>query len=178
MASINYNDMKNLMECGVCLDGLVNAKDLNCSHSYCKVYVDEILMFLPDGSAVIECPLIRCEEKTIIKDDQTSNDLVFNVHLKSVIEFLYNSQGKKDEHRINCFNHTKCKMVASVYCSCCFKKLCSKCKIGHAHEANRRNDYKLFRLQFDYDVKEGNSIVPLCIEHSTYATYFCCESFI
>ena len=84
--------IKKSAECTLCLDTILNPKQLKCfKHTFCKACVDEGLHFDDDGSASIKCPF-NCDEISAITANQTADDLVTNYPLLSVLDALADAE--------------------------------------------------------------------------------------
>ena len=86
MATTDYqNEISKILQCSICLEILDNPKSLICQHSFCKTCLDNLLQFRQFGGAVLDCPY-RCERRTFIKKNETTNDLSTPYQLKQILE--------------------------------------------------------------------------------------------
>ena len=92
MSSDFQEEISKGLECGVCMTLLHNPKILKCNHWFCKMCLDEILDFDPDGSAVIVCPL-KCECITLIASDKTTDDLAIPYQLTGLLDVFAKQKG-------------------------------------------------------------------------------------
>lgn len=165
--------------CLLCLQERCNAKLLTCEHVYCKLCLDSILEFQPDGSATITCP-VGCEERTGITADQTTNDLeAFDDDEDDEDDLLEEMSVDSDDTKkelMFCNGNPKCKKSITDSCPVCCMKLCGKCKVDHKHEELRiHEDIEFVPVKYKRDTEE---LVPWCGEHAAYCTYICHEGFI
>ena len=85
MSADFHDEISKGLECGVCMALLDNPKMLNCHHWFCKICIDQILDFHPDGSARIICPM-KCESSTLIDRDKTTGDLAIPYQLTGLLD--------------------------------------------------------------------------------------------
>ncbi|XP_030832213.1 tripartite motif-containing protein 2-like [Strongylocentrotus purpuratus] len=121
MADALKNVIAQSLECPVCLNTFTDPKILSCSHTYCKVCLDNLLEY--HGDQMLRCPV--CRAKTQVPNQDVSK-LPANLALKSLIEDVKN----QFQFCTNC--KTENKPQAVVYCQDCSKYLCITCHNTHA----------------------------------------------
>lgn len=73
-------------ECPICMERMVEAKTLNCQHSFCKDCLNDTLS-IEEGSIVsITCP--NCRQITKLSFDKTLEDLKCEFGLKNDLDTL------------------------------------------------------------------------------------------
>ena len=167
-AGLDISSLKSFIECAICLDHFENPKMLSCNHHFCKTCIEALLRFEPDGSAKVTCPM-KCAVQTVIKADQTVQDLSVSYEFKGMLEILQ----KTMERRIPVQGEpTKCNMVegcgkdVSVYC--CTNIMCSSCyKI---HEEDEVEHGMKTDVIFD---KQERKLKVFCVKHSCVCTHLC-----
>ena len=163
MASINIEELQKRLQCAICLDTVYNPKRLICNHSFCKDCLDKALKFNADGSAILKCPK-KCDAKTRISPQQTTNNLQVDYMLKDVLDVTQSTSGGTEE-RVHCH---ACSRDVTRWCMRCQHLSCDHCDDPHEDEANFLN------VAYHGGRRE---VVVICREHSTEAEYICrvCE---
>ncbi|XP_041472146.1 tripartite motif-containing protein 59-like [Lytechinus variegatus] len=108
-------------ECPVCLSTFTDPKILSCSHTFCKICLENLLEC--HGNSQIRCPVCRAVTQV---PHQDVGKLQVNLALKSLIDDM------KGHPQIctNCKSNDK--PHADVYCQECCKYLCTSCLTAHS----------------------------------------------
>ncbi|XP_030840930.1 E3 ubiquitin-protein ligase TRIM33-like [Strongylocentrotus purpuratus] len=122
MADALKNVIGQSLECPVCLNTFTNPKILSCSHTYCKVCLDNVLE-CHGNDQMLRCPVCRAETNV---PNQDVSKLPTNLALKSLIEDVKNQH----HYCTNCKSEDKPQAV--VYCQDCGMYLCITCLNAHS----------------------------------------------
>nr|XP_054761249.1 E3 ubiquitin-protein ligase TRIM8-like [Lytechinus pictus] len=108
-------------ECPVCLSTFTDPRILSCSHTFCKICLDNLSEC--HGNSEIRCPVCRAVTQV---PNQDVGKLQVNLALKSLIDDI------KGQPQIctNCKSDDKPSAV--VYCQECGKYLCTTCLSMHS----------------------------------------------
>ena len=165
MESSSNDRFRKLLECTICLDLYENPKSLKCGHEFCQRCLEGILVFRPNGSATITCPM-RCAEKTVLKKDQTTNDLLTPYTVKNMLD-TYEVDASKTNCQPWCQLQDDCLKPTTVYC--CGTFMCTTC-FNDEHMKNTDNDAKHSTHQLTFSARK-NELSVLCEKHATRCTH-------
>ncbi|XP_041472386.1 RING finger protein 207-like [Lytechinus variegatus] len=121
MAEASKTVTSQSAECPVCLSTFTDPKILSCSHTFCKICLENLLEC--HGNSQIRCPVCRAVTQV---PHQDVGKLQVNLALKSLIDDM------KGHPQIctNCKSNDK--PHADVYCQECGKYLCTSCLNAHS----------------------------------------------
>lgn len=159
--SINVEELQKRLQCAICLDTVYNPKRLVCNHSFCKECLDKALKFNEDGSAILKCPK-KCEARTRITRQQTTNNLQVDYMLKDILEVTCQTSEGETKTRCNA-----CTRDVTKYCVRCQLFLCDHCEDPHSAD-----EESFVCVEYHRARKE---VMIVCSEHSTEASYVCRE---
>ena len=153
---------RKLLECSICLDLYEQPKSLKCGHEFCQCCLEDLLVFRENGSATITCPL-RCEEQTMLKRDETINDLGTPYTVKSMLDTYkadLATSPTKDTEPV-CRQVENCSRSISVHC--CGALMCTACHADHMESSEDSVRHRKRDIKFN---KRENKLRVICNEHS------------
>ena len=124
-------------------------------------------MFRENGSATITCPL-RCEEQTMLKRDETINDLGTPYTVKSMLDTYkadLATSPTKDTEPV-CRQVENCSRSISVHC--CGALMCTACHADHMESSEDSVRHRKRDIKFN---KRENKLRVICNEHSARCTH-------
>ena len=161
--SIDLSELQSALECSVCLEQYENPKMLKCTHEFCKECLEQLVLFQPDGSATITCPM-RCSQITTISKDTTVNDLSASYIAKNILGAL-KLQGESSMPV--CTFTDNCTQHVSVFC--CTAAMCQTCYSRHMRD-KEEGCHRKFALSYDNRLGQ---VAIVCNEHDAHCTHMC-----
>jgi len=167
-SAVDTEQIRNITDCSICLQKIVNAKILVCNHHFCKDCLESLLSFRQNGSATITCPLEDCAHETIINVNETVNDLP-TYEVEDTVETVESSGEGLDSETPICTYIETCVNPICLYC--CGQRLCKSCSVNHENALPEHKG----RMSVFF-CKKGNTIKGLCEEHFSTFTHLCCDN--
>ncbi|KAM3916853.1 E3 ubiquitin/ISG15 ligase TRIM25-like [Leptodactylus fuscus] len=147
-------DLKDELNCSICLDSYTDPVSLRCGHNFCRSCIVSVLD-TQEAAGVYFCPDCRAEypERPALEK---------NRKLGNIVERFFSTQPGMEETRIFCTYCTKSPVPAVKSCLHCEISLCHE----HLEAHNKLVDHSLVEPTVSFKSRK-------CSKHNEVLKYYC-----